>query len=493
MSSLFDMIAEIVAMTKKCPEDHDPPDLAEDSELQIKEDVHRLTEVWKSQLVGSASSTNGLSSAPYSAIMDWCHEHNSYYCLRTLLSELDANREMGWEDLFCQNRYDGFKALNNNHASTGILILPKVHSAQTTYMQSRGREKPDVRSTADKQVDFLNSMLNHFYYIRQVDLGDYELKNYLILPGLSALSQETLRIGAAPMLNAPLQNVLSYDDTVRETNSDGTQQLYLDHLSVKNPKEVLRRFRYGYQTACNAGVHILMYPEMLGVDALYEEDSYQYNPLLKKIGETVCNESPPQLILAPSMWSNNQNCVNVYLPTGRKLCAQYKQHGYHFRGKEGMCKERLLNTPKEICLIHVPGWGRLVVIICIDYLKPDYRRLLVEKLKANILLCPSFSPGEYSFLQSLDSSSEYGTYTVWLNSCSALTKKCGQVPELSGAVSVPTVSSQSRITRFIPDKCNGGCQCGCLFVSELPLNCVGTSSYEGAGAIVNQVICSGRV
>lgn len=489
MASLFDMIAEITAMAKSYPEDHDPPDLAEDSELQIKEDVHRLVGEWRQQLTGSASATNGLSSDSYCAIMDWCRERNSYYCLRVLLSELDANRELGWEDLFRENQYDSFKALNNNYEATGILILPKVHGAQTTYVPSQQGEASGVRRTADKQVDSLNSMLNHFYYVRQEDLGDYEVKNYLIHPELSALPQDVLRVGAAPMLNIPFPDVLSYDDTVREKAADGTQRLYLDCLAVKEPEEIQRRFCYGYQTACNAGLDILIYPEMLGIDALYKEDQYQFNPLLRRLCKDAGRANPPQLILAPSMWSNNHNCVNVYLSTGRKLCTQYKQHPYHFRGKDGKCTERLQNTPREICLIHVPGWGRLVVTVCIDYLKSDYRHLLVEKLKANILLCPSFSPGKYDFLQSLDSQSEHGAYAVWLNSCSALTSKNGQVPELVGAVSVPTVSCQSRVERFIPSKCDGSCQYGCLFVSELPLNCMGASSYEGARAVVEHVIC----
>lgn len=490
MASLFNMIAEIVKMAKRCPEDRDPPDLAEESEVQIKEAVHKLVGERKQELTGSASVTNGLSSASYCAIMKWCGEHNSYYYLRILLSELDANREFGWEDLFQKDRYDGFKALNDNYAVTGILIMPKVHGAQTTYVSSQEGEEPGVRRTADKQADSLNNMLNHFYYVRQEDLRNYEVKNYLIRPGLSALSQEVLRVGAAPMLNAPLQDVLSYKDNVRETEADGTQRLYLDHLAVKEPEKILRRFCCGYQAACNAGVHILMYPEMLGTNTLYEMDGYQFNPLLRKLCKDAGRENPPQLILAPSMWSRNHNCVNVYLPTGQKLCTQYKQYRYHFHGKEGMCTERLLDTPREICMIHVPGWGRLVITVCIDYLKPDYRHLLVEKLKANILLCPSFSPGEYSFLQSLDSQSEYGAYTVWLNSCSALTTKNGEVPEMAGAVSVPTVSSQSRVERFVPDKCDGSCQYGCLFVSALPLNCMGTSSYEGARAMVEQVMCS---
>lgn len=233
-----------------------------------------------------------------------------------------------------------------------------------------------------------------------------------------------------------------------------------------------------------------MCPEMLGVDRLYQEDSCQFNPEIRMLSRVVASDKVPQLIIAPSMWKENRNYVNVYTASGRKLCTQYKQHRYSFPGKDGQCKEDLRGGPKEICLIHVPGWGRVVILICIDFLCADYRNLLVSKLKADLLLCPSFSPGEYNFLQSLDAASEYGAYAVWLNTCSALTKSPTEAPEIIGAACTPTVSSESRIRRFHP-QCGGNCKSGCLFTVTLPLNCMGSSSYEGLHATVQHNVFSG--
>ena len=137
----------------------------------------------------------------------------------------------------------------------------------------------------------------------------------------------------------------------------------------------------------------------------------------------------------------------------------------------------LIDVPKEVSLIHVPGWGRIAIPICIDFLHPEYRDWLVTTLKADILLCPSYSPGEYNFLQSLDSNAGYGAHVVWLNSCSALRNSDTGAPELVGAACAPSVSSESRIIRFIPE-CKGDCTTGCLFVATIPLNCMGASFYE---------------
>lgn len=490
---LFNLIAEIIAMLKNFGDDFVPDQLTEESEDSLRQSVLELLDLWKKDLEDSA--INGLSSASYCAIIDWCRTNaDNFYLLRILVCELDARVQLGWEQVVHEDWGAGFESLNENGGSTDILILPNVPGPQTTYMRYKngrdGEGEPVPRKTADEWADNLNSRLNHFFCVRKSELNGYTVRNYIyVLPGRNSLPDE-LKIGVSPLINRPFQDILFYEDTIRRKDRQGNEFQYLGNIQVKNPDELLDKFRTDYQTSCAQGIHILMYPEMLGVEALYQEDPYQFNPVIRGLSRAVDDDKVPKLIIAPSMWKGNRNYVNVYTASGRKLCTQYKQHRYRFPGKNGPCHEDLRGAPKEICLIHVPGWGRIVVLICIDFIYPDYRNLLVSKLKANLLLCPSFSPGGYNFLLSLDAASEHGAYAVWLNACSALTKSPSEAPEIIGAACAPTVSSRSRIRRLHP-QCGGNCGSGCLFTVALPLNCMGGSSYEGKHVTVQHIVSSG--
>lgn len=490
---LFNLIAEIIAMLESFRDRLVPGHLTEDYEDSLRQRVLGLLALWEKDLEDSAII--GLSSTSYCAIINWCRSNaDNFYLLRILLCELDARVHLGWEQAIHEDWGPGFESLNENAGSTGVLILPNVPGPQTTYMRYKndrsGKSEPAPRKTADEWTDNLNSRLNHFFYVRKSELHGYTVLNYIYeLPGGGTPPTE-LKIGVSPFINEPYQDILSYDDTICRKDGQGNECQYLGNIQVKDPDEILRKFRMGYQASCAHGIQILMCPEMLGVDKLYQEDPYRFNPEIRHLSRAAGNGNVPKLVIAPSMWKGNRNYVNVYTASGRKLCTQYKQHRYSFPGKNGLCYEDLYGAPKEICLIHVPGWGRIVILICIDFIYPDYRNLLVSKLKANLLLCPSFSPGEYNFLQCLDAASEYGAYAVWLNTCSALVKSPSDVPAIVGAACAPTVSSESRIRRFNP-QCVGNCGSGCLFTVTLPLNCMGSSLYEGQHVTVQHTVPSG--
>ena len=109
-----------------------------------------------------------------------------------------------------------------------------------------------------------------------------------------------------------------------------------------------------------------------------------------------------------------------YSKTGEMVGEQCKQNSFEFNDKGTHYEEDLRDIPKEILLIHVPGWGRISFLICVDFLVTDYRDLLVKELRSNLILCPSYSSRTAQFLNSAGSMREFGVKFIWLNSCSAL-------------------------------------------------------------------------
>lgn len=486
MYSFYNLLAELVSLLKQYPSNYEPDVLTKEAEDDLSHQVTSLLNQWKSKLYNSAK--NGLPSDAYDGIIEWVKEHNNYHSYRALLCTLDSYPETGLKREVSKQREKKFISLNDNREQTGICILPKVYRPPTTYVKpaTKGHsEKPDVRKNANEWADNLNNRLKNVYYICTNALNGFEVANYVCNFSLGDPSTNELKIGVSPVFNQKLKNVLSYDDTICRKNESGQACRYFEINGIKVPELISDHIQKSFRIACEQHVDILMFPEMLGIDELYTLDHLDFNTKMREIVRQEQGDVP-HLTLMPSMWKNSQNYVNVHLASARRLCTQYKQNKYIFPGSQGNATENLRDTPKEVSLIHVPGWGRIAIPICIDFLYPEYRDWLVKTLKADILLCPSYSPGEYNFLQSIDSNAAYGVHVVWLNSCSALRNSENGVPEFVGAACVPSVSSSSRIVRLIPE-CNGNCEEGCLFVITLPLNCMGESFYEERGVQVEHV------
>ena len=477
MASFFNLLAELISELKVFPTKYDSDALTPEDEEALKNDVMSLLNRWEKELNNCAK--NGLLSDAYDDIIIWAKNRNDFHSYRALICMLDTLPHTGLKAEISKDRDEKFFSLNNNADQTGILILPQVHTPSTTYIKPSSKEHPaktEPRKNANEWSDSLNARLNHIYYVCTNELNGYSIGNYVCNFSFDDPSSHEIRIGVAPLLNLKLNDVLSYSDNIRCKNESGRECQYFNVTGVKVRELILAKVHDCIKLACEQNVDILMFPEMLGIEDFYDLDPYGFNPNMKNLRGYI-TESAPYLTIMPSIWKDNHNFLNVYLASARKLCSQHKQHRYIFPGTHGAATENLINIPREVSLIHIPGWGRIAIPICMDFLHSEYTDWLVTTLKASILLCPSYSPSNYHFLQFLDSNTKYGTHTIWLNSCSALHNAENGAPEIVGAACSPSVSSDSRIARFIP-KCNGDCSKACLFVVTIPLNCIGESIYE---------------
>ena len=484
MESLYNLLAELIARTKGFPSDVERDPISDDSEKRIKDDVAIFLAPHSDCL--NHSLKLGIPHDVYAAILAAIDTKGDYLFCKFLLDTLDKSSAIGLEKAINEMHLSGFHSLNTNVEQTGYLILPKVRSAKTSYTQAEIDDEADkTRKTAEYWNDALNANLRNFYYVHVSDLNGYTLKNYVCnFLALDPTAKE-LKIGVAPLLNSPLIDVFSIDDSLTDTDEKGYDRLYFEVNGINNTNLVSDRVSAAFKIAESHKLDIIMFPEMFGSNQLYELDQHSFNPFFRRLFKSI-QGSVPQLIFAPSCWENNSNRVNVYTSSASLVCTQNKQHPFSLRTSAGRRTERLVDIPKIINILHVPGWGRITIPICIDFLQPGYKDLLVTKLKANFILCPSYSSGEYDFLRELDSHAAYGVYSVWLNSCSALKQPITN-EHIIGAVSTPVVSSESRITRLTPH-CEGNCENGCLFIVTLPLDCVGSEPYEGATTQAEQIL-----
>ena len=145
---------------------------------------------------------------------------------------------------------------------------------------------------------------------------------------------------------------------------------------------------------------------------------------------------------------------------------QYKQFPFTYKGEK---KECLKDIPREILLVHVRGIGKFAFPICFDLLNKEYRNLLINKLKTDFLMCPSYSSESLDFERVILEAVSAGSYVFWLNSCSAVAKKdLG----LIGSVLVPKEKSEDSVKKICPGDCDGNCGT-CLFSITVPIKRIG--------------------
>lgn len=457
----------------------------DDKLMRMAEDI--VESAWAKN--NEADAGNGgclfrLHSEGMRGILERCRDEKNPHLTKRVI--LTLCRKCAPRTIPAQWLTNSFEALNTNGEETGIIVLPKVDGPQTVrrVKTQDGEERELVRKTAHEWWDQLNGEMRGFYYVREEELRGYCVKNIVYDPGVDARRKNSIRVGAAPLWSGEVAELLSWR-TVVEKDNHGIDIGLFDQVQLVDAQRMNRTVHDSYLTACENGVNILVYPEMCGSAELYEVAEDGYNPMLAALNEETQGAGELSLIIAPSRWENNSNRVHIYNRQGKLLMCQHKMHRFCLKNQ---WKERLENQPKEIGLLHIPGWGRMATMICIDALYPQQRDVLVRNLRADMLMIPSFSFGSTNFESMLSSGIEFGCTAVWLNCCAAAQKGQQSTTDFYvGAACGPSLSDGGPQGVRMQANCKGVCCNGCLFVLDIPLNCAGELPHRDAGIICRHV------
>ena len=55
-----------------------------------------------------------------------------------------------------------------------------------------------------------------------------------------------------------------------------------------------------------------------------------------------------------------------------------------------------------------------------DFMQKEYRRMILDVLKATLIIVPSFSTGNFDFRQVMGECRQYDCGVIWLNCCGAM-------------------------------------------------------------------------
>ena len=432
-----------------------------------------------------------MTSQQKDAIIQKCRDRDDYYLYRAMIFYLDSIAKIDtliekYDSLSfdnIENNTEVFLALNDNYDSTGIRMMMRVKEIKVDKSSITGREEPHFDRDADYWTDDINSHLHNTYYEDQTLFKGIEVDNILIKQSDNK-KKSTFDIAYVPISNKPIDELLDYNDCIVREDEAGHEIRYFGSISAKAPNEINAAFVEALKASSGDSANLLVSVEMLGTQELCGADEKQINSIYSDLFFDDYNM--PDLIVPPSYWRERKNSLSVFSSNGRLLGTQDKATRYKYKGKSGMCDEDLEINTRKIRMWHIPDVGRIVFMICSDFLDADYRRFVASVLKATVIICPAFSAGTREFDLAINSLKEFGTACIWLNCCSALTSN-PDPPDYIGLVSTPIVREDGDSVRIKP-QCNGKCRQGCYFLIKIPKNAVGNTLTEDLQVIVEHCI-----
>lgn len=354
-----------------------------------------------------------------------------YVCLLVLMIRLDElayeKREKQWweEDLSFEDQIC-IEGLNSpeSRSVTNLVLIPRY----SCIWEGKSREE-------HHRLD-INTFLKYSYCIELKDgkiNGRFWLKNHILNPQIYGIHMNNsnelyLTVGLSPVSSQIVLKDIKYSE---ETDGYCSNYFMIDEYS-KEEKEFLRNIVTKILLkADKEEIDIFVFPEMLGTEEMV---SY----ISKKLYETPLKNI--KFVVLPSIWKKSDvrhksiNFCYVMNCFGDIWYSQGKFDPFPWNDKKGEKYLEDIEPCDTVHMVHCNGLGSAAVVICRSELEEDTRDILIRNLNIKLLLCPSWSTGNFEFETSIMSGAERCSNTVWCNTCSALNEK-GQEDKIIGIVS----------------------------------------------------------
>ncbi len=323
-----------------------------------------------------------------------------------------------------------FQSLNDNYDECKICLLPRLKC---------GWEHESRDAYTSYNMDYY---LRNFYYLHKEDLQDYKAQHILMPRELfrEAVSRGELRVMVSPVSGKEIIKVS------KPYTRDNTCYVSVDPMKKEDEKHLKENLDKILERGTAKQTDILLLPEMLGTEEIAEE-----------LGDVVYGGNGPCLTICPSIWKEHRNFCRILDDTGENICEQQKHYGVDL--KRWSAKEDI-ESDRIIYILHCDGIGRIAVAICKDFLITKYLRILVEKLKVNLLLVPSFTKQDYQFEALSSKYIELDCNVIWVNACAA--RWLEQSGEMQASATLACLSGRHGVSRLkmgINDLCQGNYEC----------------------------------
>jgi len=449
----FNLISFLIAKALSFEEYKNIQKLAPDEEIKINSFVDNLIIRYFGETLSEYKKRLSLSLEDLEKITNELNGKSFYY-FSALITRLD--KIIPDNLLYDILKYDTlaqtgvvekyFESLNDNVDQTGIYIMPEISSADNGLFS---KQKISHRARVEND---LKSSLKKIFFISKKELNGFKIVNAVIDCKLK--DKKYITIAATPLCNTAQNELISINHLTAMKNGVGISLL---SVGVKNPQKVNETFKkFLLRCSREEDIDIALGPEILGTKEFTVVDDFGFNKEIRMLGDS----NLPSIILPPTYSHNSTNVLTIFADSSEKLGEQHKQVPFD----DKKAKEDLRNSTKEIFILHIKEIGRICFAICKDYLT-DYADLLIKVLRANLVLCPSYSRSVASFHAAKGLAETYNCKIVWINCCSAFENRLKKGAFI-GLVAGNYIPNSTKLIKC----CNECNECnGCFFKIKMPL------------------------
>lgn len=374
---------------------------------------------------------------------------------------------------FLSDTFYAFDALNYNTKDSFGLVLPRLRCVW---------EKQSDRTHDTVALNPLALVLeNHIW--APSDAG-WKVNNlYTDIKGIGVYTALTPDMPVLKIISSPIMHHAPF--TVELDNKH--KKFYIHYQDLYDEfmfKRMTRIIDYSFKNSAD----IVVFPEMMGTE--------HCNRACKDYISNSSSRSKPKLYILPSreylqdgQWYNT---VDILDEDGDCVFKYHKKHPFILDIKKDNHPNISYYEPIEsdgnICVIHVPGVGRIGIIICSDIFKDGYLQWLLKNLKLTLLLYPVCSFGKDALLRDLSAAHIYSCDVLMCNTCAAWDEML--LPH-EGRKDVDTFD-RSFISAYYPyghllqstitplKECSTATCAGCLFVTTI------SNSYKNSQGSIEQ-------
>lgn len=332
-----------------------------------------------------------------------------------------------WKEELGESQY-----LNSNERETGFGILPFYHCGW------------DLSSERINRSHDINVFVRNFLIVNLNNLSGLDINHFFVDSKLKFDCRE-LRVGLSPLWKWVN---FEYDNKIE----NGEKIINIKHNSdfLKENEMICKII----DKATKEKVDILLFPELLGNDEMK-------NVVRKKLLKSRCEF--PKLIVLPSVWKDGRNTTRVVNRYGIEIFEQGKRTPYIDKKNY----RENLKVYRKINVMHVRGFGRILIMICRDFLEVRELQRILDELRPTMIMVPSFSTGYHDFDRVKGICEAHECVVVWVNSCAG-----GKMEDPIGFIDKAGhsfITDEDRLKTFFSceKRVNGCCEELCLYTDTL--------------------------
>ena len=332
--------------------------------------------------------------------------------------------------------------LNMNVEETQIGILPYFHCGW------------ELSSERINRSHGINVFVDNYMIVDLSALKNLQIINHYLDSNILPMNKKKIRVGVSP-----LWNWINFEAKKEVENGRKVINISYNSDSAKETDIV-------YQTiekAAEEKVDILVFPEMHGNA---EMKNILRNRMLK------AKFDYPKLVVLPSYWNEGENIASIIEKHGIGVIEQGKRIA--FIDKDDYHEN--LKSYDELHVMHIKGLGRIIVIICRDFLEVKELAAVFDEIRPTLVLVPSFSTGFHDFDAVKGIGEAHECVMVWVNSCAD--SKAGDPVGFVDRAGHSYNADEERMQLFYPcdakknsqNGCKSCCNCDiniCLYTADL--------------------------